>query len=184
MVKNMECYEGYAELKPTAHCTSNMSSLNWVWLVWLGYYNSTSLRKILLHHSLQSQLTSVLKLQYWNGIKLYTNINSLSVHNNTWPLTCSSNEMTLGCTFSRMKWHTACATSLSKEPIWPHNSDNICLDITRLIFSFTTATELIFSAMVRHLSAGVLWYSLYTTISDALWAIMRGSNLSVQYKSN
>lgn len=53
-------------------------------------------------------------------------------------LTCSSNEMTLGWIFSRVKWHTAFAVPSGRFGRCEQKSVNSCLDMTRLTFSLTT----------------------------------------------
>lgn len=53
--------------------------------------------------------------------------------------TCSSNEMTLGWIFSRVKWHTAFAVPSGRFGRCVQKSVNSCLDMTKLTFSLTTA---------------------------------------------
>ena len=46
--------------------------------------------------------------------------------------------MTLGCTFSNVKWDTSLATASDNLGSWAQSSVNICLEMTKLTFSFTT----------------------------------------------
>lgn len=58
-----------------------------------------------------------------------------------WFLTCSSNEMTLGCIFSRVKWYISLAVLSGRLGRWVQKSVSSWRDITRLTFSFTTSSE-------------------------------------------
>lgn len=58
-----------------------------------------------------------------------------------WLLTCSSNEMTLGCIFSRVKWYISLAVLSGRLGRWVQKSVSSWRDITRLTFSFTTSSE-------------------------------------------
>jgi len=57
-------------------------------------------------------------------------------------VTCSSNETTLGCTLSRVKWATSLPTTSGNDEKYEQNSVSICRDITRLTFSFATETSI------------------------------------------
>ena len=50
--------------------------------------------------------------------------------------------MTRGCTFSNVKWDTSLATTSDNLGSWVQSSVNICLEMTKLTFSFTTENTL------------------------------------------
>ena len=52
--------------------------------------------------------------------------------------TCSSNDTTLGCTLSNVKWATSFPTASGNDEKYEQNSVRICLDITKLTFSLAT----------------------------------------------
>lgn len=122
-------------------------SINWkIWPASFCVFITTYLRSIMTHVETKDPVAYYFsysqaknRLDWPFNLEYDSLLQKLKKKNWKILLTCSSKDIALGCNFSNTKCDTCLAQATFMFGIWLQSSLKICLDTTRLTFSWTTA---------------------------------------------